>query len=81
VTVFSVKELRQRIRELREDGEHLDKLNYFGRQWVGSYAGNVDVIADCLEELLDRGGVTSVDSFATQYARGKKDAETTAREM
>ncbi len=58
--------LRQRIAEIREAGERLDTLDYLKRLWLADYAGNVDVVSDCLEELLDQ-GVESVTPFATQF--------------
>lgn len=65
---ISATNLRQRITETREAGERLDKLDYIGRMWLATYAANVDVIGDCLEELLDQ-GIESVAPYATLFAR------------
>jgi hypothetical protein len=65
---ISAESLRQRIALIREAGERLDKLNYLNRNWLAGYAGDVDVVSDCLEELLDQ-GIERVTPFATQFQR------------
>jgi len=65
---WSAAELRQRIQWLRDGGERLDQRDYFGRNWLAQYAADADVIADCLEELLNQGVVLSVSPFATELA-------------
>lgn len=70
---LTAAELRQRIAELRGDGERFDRVNYFKRLWVGGYVGNADVIADCLEELLNQ-GVESVTPFSSRPVESARSA-------
>jgi hypothetical protein len=64
---ISAASLRERIACTREAGERLDKLDYIKRLWLAEYAADVDVIGDCLEELLNQ-GVQTVTPFATKQA-------------
>jgi len=64
----TAEQLRRRIARVREDGERLDRVDYFGRDWMGAFAGDVDFLVDCLEELLDQ-GVREVEPFATNVQR------------
>lgn len=64
----TAEELRRRIARIREAGERLDRVDYFGRNWMGEYAGDVDCVTDCLEEVLNQGVARSLIPFATEVA-------------
>jgi hypothetical protein len=61
---ISAASLRQRIARIREDSRRLYKLDFIKRHWLAAYAADADVIADCLEELLNA-GVESITLFAS----------------
>lgn len=64
----SAEELRRSIARIRAAGERLDRVDYFGREWMGDYAGDVDHVTDCLEEVLNQGVALSLTPFATEVA-------------
>jgi hypothetical protein len=64
----TAEELRCRIARIRAASERLDGVDYFGRNWIAEYAGDVDCVTDCLEEVLNQGVALSLTPFATEVA-------------
>jgi hypothetical protein len=51
-----------RLIDVSAASDRLDHLDYFHRLWLANYVANVDILADCLAELLHGAALPAEDS-------------------